>query len=271
MYLLAFMLVYLVYQFTVVYTANRFGISGVLYYYDVFWPIGDSSPLWFPFYKIILITGSGPFISLIAGLLFFRLFMPKIKNPVTKLFYLWIALHALNMFFGAFVAGVTTNDGFGYVALWFYMNLIFRIIFSFIALFALAMFGYYSAGYFLETAQSQSYLRSEWRQEFLFFQALLPGILGALIIMLVRIPVNPPYHTIILFTLFAATIAALFNPKAKPGRVKSFPKHQGRKFQWVYFLVLLALLAFYRIVLSYGLHIIIKISMTVSFFGDPNQ
>jgi len=270
LYLAAYILVYLLYQLVVIYAANRFGISGVLYYYDVFWPIGDSSPLWFPYYRIILITGSGPFISLILGLLFFRFYVPRVKNPVTKLFFLWISLHALNMFFGAFVAGVTTNDGFGYVALWLYMGIIFRIILSFISLFALAVFGYHAANYFLETAPSPTYLKHEWRQEFLIFQALIPAILGAVIIILIRIPINPPYHIIILFTLFAAIIAALINDKARPGRVKSFPKNKGRKFMWAYFIVLVALMLFYRVVLSYGLHIIIKISMTVSFFGDPN-
>jgi hypothetical protein len=268
LYLLAYVLVYLLYQLTVIYTANRFGISGVLYYFDVFWPIGDSSPLWYPYFKIVLITGSGPFISLIAGLLFFRIYIPKARNPVTKLFFLWIALHALNMFFGAFVAGVTTNDGFGYVPLWLYMNIVFRIVFSFISLFALAVFGYYAARYFLETALAPSFLKAEKRSQFLLYQAIIPGILGAVILFLIRIPNNPPYHIIMLFTFFAATITAYFNHKAKPDRIRSFPKHQGRKFQLTYFIIAVALLAAFRIILAYGLHIIIKFSMTVSFFSE---
>lgn len=267
MYLLAFVAIYILYQMTVIFTANNFGISGVLYYYQVFWPIGNSSPLWFPFYKIILITGSGPFISLIIGLVFFRLLVPYAKDPILKLFYLWVALHALNMFFGGFVSGVTTSDGFGYVALWLRMNIVFRIFFSLIFLFGLASFGYYSTRYFLETALSPSFLSQEKRKLFLFYHVLLPSIVGAVIVILVRIPNNPPYQIIVLATILAATITAVFNRRAKPDRIKSFPKHHGRKLQVVYLLIMLLLMVGFRWGLAYGLHFIIKINFTVSVFG----
>jgi hypothetical protein len=267
MYLLAFFIIYLIYQMTVIFTASRFGISGVLYYYQVFWPIGNSSPLWFPYYKIILITGSGPFISLIAGLLFFRVFVNKTKNPATKLFFLWIALHGLNMFFGAFVSGVTTNDGFGYVVLWMHMNIVFRILFSFIFLFGLSAFGYHAARYFLETAQSPGFIKTEKRREFLLYQALIPAVLGAFIILLIRIPYNPPYQVIVLFTLLAATITAVFNKKAKPSHIRSFPKHHGRKLEFVYLLAMIILFIGFRFGLEHGLHFIIKMSMSVTIFG----
>ena len=267
MFVLAFIIVYLFYQMTVIFTASQFGISGVLYYYQVFWPIGNSSPLWFPYYKIILITGSGPFFCLILGLLFFRVFAVRTQNPVTKLFFLWIAFHALNMFFGAFVAGVTTNDGFGYVALWLYMNIVFRILFSLIFLFALAAFGYHATKLFLETAQSPLMLKSENRREFLLFQVLLPGILGGLIIMLVRTPINPPYYIILLFTIFASTITAFLNRKAKPDHLKYFPKHHGKRLQLGYLIVMLGFLLGFRLGLEHGLHFIIRMSMTISIFG----
>jgi len=268
MYLIAFVAIYIIYQMAVIFTANHFGISGVLNYYTVFWPIGNSSPLWFPYYKIILITGSGPLISLIIGLIFFRLLVPYAKSPVLKLFYLWIALHALNMFFGGFVSGVTTSDGFGYVALWLRMNIAFRIFFALLFLFSLAAFGYYSTRYFLETALSPSFLSHEHRRMFLFYHVLLPSILGALIVLLVRIPNNPPYQVIVLATLLAATITAVFNRRAKPDRIKSFPKHHGRKLQVAYLMVMLLLLMVFRWGLSYGLHFIINIDFTVSVFGS---
>ncbi len=266
-YLLAYVIVYLLYQLTVIYTANRFDISGVLYYYDVFWPIGDSSPLWFPYFKIILITGSGPFVCLLAGFLMFRIFIPLTRNQATKLFLLWISLHAMNMFFGAFVAGVTSFDGFGYVADWLFMNIAFRVLFSIVSLFLLAIFGYYTTRFFLETAPSPSFLSHEQRGRFLLYQVLIPGITGTLILILIRLPQIQPYHTIVLFTLFAATVSAFINRKTRPDRVKSFPKHGGRKFQWIYLFVTIAFFLLFRIVLSYGLHIIIEFRVNVSFFG----
>lgn len=267
MYLMAFLIIYFVYQMIVIFTANSFGISGVLYYYQVFWPIGDSSPLWFPHYKIILITGSGPFISLILGLIFFRVFVPRLKNPQTKLFFLWLALHALNMFFGAFVAGVITSDGFGYVPLWLGLHVGLRIFFSMIFLFGLASFGYHFTRYFLETAPSPSLLKSERRRQFLLYHVLIPSILGALVIILVRIPFNPPYQIIVLATMLAATITAVFNHKAKPDRIKSFPKHHDRKLHLGYLVVLALLMIGFRYGLALGLHFIINFRFSVSIFG----
>lgn len=267
LFLTAYVLVYLLYQFSVIFIANVFGISGVLYYYDVFWPVGDSSPLWFPYFRIILITGSGPFVSLVVGLIFFRVLIRKARSHTLKLFFIWIALHALNMFFGAFVAGVTTNEGFGYVALWLYMNLVFRIIFSFAALFALAAFGYYSTRLFYETAQSQAFLKEDSRRLFLAYQVLIPAVLGSIIMILIRIPINPPYHVLVLATLFAATITAVFNRKAKTDKAKHFSKHHGRKIQWAYLVALIGLMLLFRGLLSYGLHIIMRFSLSVSVFG----
>jgi hypothetical protein len=267
MYLIAFVIMYIVYQMAVIFTANNFGISGVLYYYQVFWPIGNSSPLWFPYYKIILITGSGPFVSLIFGIIFFRIFVPRLKNPIAKLFFLWVALHGLNFFFGGFVAGVTTSDGFGYVALWMRMNIVFRILFSMIALFGLAAFGYHSTRYFLETALSPSFLKSEKRIQFMTFHALIPSILGAIIIILLRMPNNPPYQVIILATMLAATITAVFNRRTRPDKVKSFPKHHGRRLQLGYLFFMVLLLFGFRYGLEYGLHFIIKFSVNISVFG----
>lgn len=267
MFMLAYVIMYVIYQMTVIFTANNFGISGVLYYYQIFWPIGNSSPLWFPYYKIILITGSGPFISLIIGLLFFRLLVPSTKNPILKLFYLWIALHALNMFFGAFVAGVTTSDGFGYVALWLGMNIVFRIFFSLVFIFALGAFGYHATRYFLETALSPSFLKPEKRRQFLVYHVLIPSIIGSVIIFLIRMPSNPPYQFIVLATMLAATITAVFNNRARPDRIKNFPKHHGRKLQLGYLFFLALLMFAFRFGLAHGLHFIIKFNFSVSIFG----
>ncbi|MGB4205232.1 MAG: hypothetical protein WBJ84_06385 [Bacteroidales bacterium] len=268
-YLVAYILIYLIYQLTVVIVANLYGLSGVLYFHKVFWPIGDNSRLWFPYYKIIVIMGSGPFISLLLGLLFLRIAQTRTMDQGTKLFFLWLALHGLNMFFGAFVAGVTTNEGFGYVALWLYMSLMLRIVFSFIFLFALAAIGYYSTGLFYETAQSQAYLKSENKRLFILYQTLLPSILGAIIMLIIRIPENPPYQVLLLFTLLFATFAAYFNKKAKPKRIRNFPKHNGRRIEWGYIIVLVALLLIFRWLLYYGLHIILRFSVSLNLFGAP--
>jgi hypothetical protein len=270
-FLTAYLITYFIYSFANIFVANIFGISGVLYHYQIFWPVGNSSTLWFPAYKIIFITGAGPLLLLLIGVLLYQIIVNNTKTPNLKLFFLWMAFHSLNMFFGAFVSGVITSDGFGYVALWIYMNIVFKILFSLIFLFVLAAFGYNATQAFLETAQSPHWGKQENRMEFLFYQVLVSSLLGILILTLVRIPNNPPYQVILLFAILAATITAIFNREAKPDKSKSFPKHHGNKIQYGYLATSAFLLVLFRWGLSHGLHIVMKFEFSVSLFGVAPQ
>jgi len=150
-YILAYLLVYLIYQFTETIVASNFNIDSVLFYYEIYFPIGNASPLWSRF-NIIVITLSSPFVSVMIAIILLRVVLLQEKlKPQLRLFLLWVAFHGATHFFGAFVAGIATSQGFGYVANWLYMNVFFRILVSLIFLFLLTVTGYYSAVFALET------------------------------------------------------------------------------------------------------------------------
>jgi len=139
----------MIYQITVLIVASNWNLDSVLFYFDL--AFNDYSPLWKRF-NIIIVTFSGPLISLLIGILFLKVFAnrPKVKGFL-KLFFIWVALHALNLFFGAFSSGVSFDEGFGYVAAWIYLNIFWQIFISLIFLFILGLIGYYTASKFLET------------------------------------------------------------------------------------------------------------------------
>jgi len=265
-FIISYLLVYITYQLTVLITASRWKLDSVLFYYDL--AFNDYSPLWTK-YNILLVTFSGPFLCLVIGFLFYRFFSvrPKVRGFL-KLFFVWIALHGFNFFFGAFASGVAFSEGFGYVPEWLSFNVFWQILTSLISLFILGIIGYYAASRFLETSNSAFRVRDENKLKFLFFQVFLPWLFGAIIIFLVKIPNNMPYDTGNLITLSFAVIPVLFNRYAKPKiSFEGDRKPTGIKWNFMAFLAIL-ILAF-RIGLNTGLHISLYYKFIFSLEINP--
>ncbi|NOX45540.1 MAG: hypothetical protein GXO89_01000 [Chlorobi bacterium] len=252
LYVTAYLIVYITYQLAVMIVASRWHLDSVLFYYDL--AFNDFSPLWTRF-NIIVVTFSGPLVSLLIGILFYKVIAnrPKVKGFM-KLFVIWIALHGFNLFFGAFASGVSTDQGFGYVANWLYMNVFWQIFFSLTFLFILGLIGYYSTGKFLETSNSAYRIKKENRNRFLLHQVILPWLIGGLLIYLVKVPNNMPYDVGNLLTMSLAVVPVIFNRRAKPIINFKYDK-KPTKIHWAYIITFVLLLASFRIWLETGLHI----------------
>jgi hypothetical protein len=252
LYVTAYLIVYINYQLIVMIVASRWHLDSVLFYYDL--AFNDFSPLWTRF-NIIVVTFSGPLISLLIGILFLKVISnrPKVKGFM-KLFVMWIALHGFNLFFGAFASGVSTDQGFGYVANWLYLNVFWQIFLSLVFLFILGLIGFYSTGKFLETANSAYRIKKENRNRFLLYQVVLPWLIGGFIIYLVKVPNNMPYDVGNLLTMSLAVIPVIFNRRAKP-MVNFKDERKPTHIHWAYIITFILLLASFRIWLETGLHI----------------
>ena len=250
-FMMAYIIVYLLYQITVLVVASNWKLDSVLYYFDL--AFNDFSPLWNRL-NIIITTLSGPLFCLLLGMLFFRVLARKVHdNKLLKLLILWIGIHGFNLFFGAFASGVSFDEGLGYVAAWLYFSVFFKILFAMLFLFILGIIGYYSASAFLDTSYSLSRIRQENRIRFLFFQVVLPWVIGASLIFLIKLPNNLNYDTGNLVTLAFVIIPVVFNRHAKPSKeFRSLKK--PNKIQWLYVIILLLMLIGFRIGLDNGLH-----------------
>ncbi len=263
-FILSYVIVYLVCQITIIFAAALWELDAVLYYFDL--SFDDFSPKWSRL-NIIFTTFSGPFICLIIGvLLYFWLLNLKLFQGYHRLFLLWLALHCFNRFLGALSSGIMTDEGFGYVINWMYMPIFFKILLALLALFFLAIIGYYNAGRFLETnLKGRKPSRIE-NLPFLIRKALLPWIAGSIILLLVRIPnnFNYPYETIMIFTMGLLVVPAVFNKNAVPRIWLMKDSIQRKSLHWVYMILLLAFLSFYRIELDRGLHFYVKMHFSVN-------
>lgn len=252
LFIISYILVYLLYQITVLVTASRWKLDSVLFYYDL--AFNDYSPLWTR-YNILLVTFSGPFMALIVGFLFYRFFSMRRKvKGFLKLFFVWIAVHGFNFFFGAFATGVAFSEGFGYVPEWLSFNVFWQILSSLIALFILGIIGYYMASRFLDTSNSAFRVRDENKLKFLFFQTFLPWLIGATIIFLVKIPNNMPYDTGNLITLVFIVIPVLVNRYARPS-ISFEGDRKPTRIKWNFITFFVILMLAFRIGLNTGMHI----------------
>lgn len=263
---------WLIYQLSVIITASFFGISSVLYYYEVMFPVGNSSPLWTQ-HSIIMITLSGPLISLILGLVtFFYVVKKKKVRGLNRLFFMWLSFHLFNQFFGSFVAGVITDQGFGYVANWMFMGIILKFAFSVLALFVMAIAGYKVMPFLLTTAGKPDRLKMENRISFVITQAVLPCLIGTTFLLLLRLPNRTPQHQEIFLydsitsgALLILLVGMFFNLNAKIASVNHRVSNYRVGFLW--FIGLLGLIIAFRLGLADGLFIVFRIVFHLSVFN----
>jgi hypothetical protein len=262
-YLATYAITYLVYWIVCLLVASWYGLDSTLYYYDL--KFNDHSQIWSRF-NVLVVTGLPPFICLIIGIWLFQV-MAKSQRFVSlqKLFILWLAFHMFNHFFGAFPSGVVTDEGFGYVAAWMYMNTAFKFMFSLLSLFVLTVIGYQAAERILETSDSQTRIKPENKTNFILTQVAIPWLIGTIVLLLLRIPKNfdYPYETLMLFSMAFIIFPAFFNEKVKP-KLNLLKIKKKRQINLGYVAMMLVLLAFLRIMLGIGLHFIIKLEISIS-------
>lgn len=262
-FLVTYVLVYLFYWLTSMLVASWYGLDSTLYFYDL--KFNDHSNLWNRF-NVLMVTGIPPFFSLFLGIFLYRVLFKKRRFVgLQKLFILWSAFHLFNHFFGAFPSGIVTNEGFGYVAAWMYMNTAFKFMFSLISLFVLSVIGYYSAEYILETSDSLNRIKTKNRLAFILMQIAIPWLIGTAIMLLIRVPENfkYPYETLMLFSSIFLVIPPFFNQKVKP-QLNLLRVKKKRNINMGYFAMMVALLLFLRIMLGIGLHFLIEIHISIS-------
>ncbi|KAF0204493.1 MAG: hypothetical protein FD170_398 [Bacteroidetes bacterium] len=273
LFILSYLFIYLVYQAATIAVASVYGIDAVLYYYEVYFPIGNTSSLWTKT-NIIAITLIGPLVCGSLSVLLFRIIQAKqIDNHILRLFLLWVAFQGAAHFLGAFVAGIITNLGFGYVANWMFMNVFFKILVSLVFLFVLSLSGYYSTNAAMSNLPHGK-RKYENRVGAMLSTYIIPWLLGTLMLFLVRSPDRAPQHeyinaydTIILASIVFAIMPMIFRRHL----LKYSGKIRGKTVSFtkgllVLLMAVIILIAF-RLALSPGIHFVINLDFGAGFYN----
>ncbi len=253
LYIISYLFIYVLNQFTSVVVGSHFGLYCKLFYYNILWP-APSSKLW-SFDSVITTFISGPIFSLFLGsLLIILFFLIHEKNRMFRTFFLWGYLHAFNFFLSSFIAGAISDSGMGYALNWLYFSTVDKIIASILGTFILAFIGLASTNNFFKTAPLNFFLSKQNRILFITFIVIIPWLIGSFIILLFKIPHNTPYETLLFVPLIFAFIPIFPNFNSKQSsRAKILNETKKIAVSWRLLVLLIIVVLTYRIGLGYGI------------------
>ncbi len=258
-FILAFMLIYIVYQVITILAASSYNIPIIWSYYKLKFPLYTFSPL-YTREALVVIFAMGPIMSLMLAFVFLRLyFTTNVILKRFKLFYLWGFICGANMFFGAYISGFITRTEFIYTSEWLFMNGSFasiEIIFTIIAIAILIIIGRIVTPLFLLSSGSVTMIKPEFRLFFIFSQVILPWFTMMLILFAITLPNY--YFPLILKTITPGLIVVptlfLYN-SIQFDNIHESGVIQRTYFRWSIVIVAVAVLFFYRLILGFGLSV----------------
>ncbi len=214
-FILAFFFVYLIGQFSTAIAAMQFDYTGIIYYYKLIYTIDTYS---WNTDAVKLLFSLGPFTALFLALLSIIAIVNMVADSSTlKLFFLWTYIHGVIWFFGALVAGLLLEKGFGYVVLYFYVMDTGKLIFSLLALAVMLAALGLTTKWFIFSANSYfNQLNEHSITFFIFSQVFVPLIVGLLIIIGIKLPKLTGYELFILLTTLLLMIPVGLLYKSHP-------------------------------------------------------
>jgi hypothetical protein len=274
MFMVTYQFSWFFYQLVVMITASFFGIDSVLYYYEVMFPVGSNELIWTP-EKIIIITLSGPLTALLVWILLrFVLRLKSRYGSHFRMFLVWMYLISMMLFFGAFVGGAITLEGFGYLIDWLFMSVALRMILSLIFISMIIALSWRVVGYLPETTRSNSWKNN--RHFYVLSRLVIPWLLGSGIMTLLKLTNNIMQHaniwdydTINLVTLAFAVVPPLFNSGTRPQLNKHRKvNHKLREALPVFWIpIAIIVVVLFRIVLSYGIYFKLILNLDIYFYN----
>ena len=192
LYVLAYYLVWGVYEVMKVQTSRVFSLSGIWTPSRVVYTLSDSE--WWRT-AVVTVYSIGPLACLVLGLVAFTWYWrsERARRGQRKLLLLWVAFQACNAVFGSLLADTFTQSGSWYIFDWlFRLGNVVNVILALLAGLVQLGLGYFGAIAFLQAHDSKTVMRYSNRQKMVLSTLVAPWVAGSLFIMLMK----QPYLTI---------------------------------------------------------------------------
>jgi hypothetical protein len=251
LFLLAYILVFFLYNFATALAAYAFDIPTIIYYNDVAFLIkgvGWSAD------SVKVVYSAGPLAALLAGIILVIVYnIVAEENGILRLLVLWMFAHAVVFFFGEVMMGSLFGRGFGYVLMYLYAKDTVMMVITVLCLIGMATLGFRFARLFVVSANIYfNEMPTYYIRKFLAFQFIVPFVAGNIIICLVKLPGISLYEITLNLTMLFLLIPVMI----EGSRLEDFYFDEDPRRIRIYFLLALitvmAMLAF-RIVLGSGL------------------
>jgi hypothetical protein len=169
-------------------------------------------------------------------------FKKKYFAGLQRLFILWLALHAINHFLGAWMYGAITREGFKDLTRLINIQQVLMYLVAIITLVLLFWAGIRAARPFLETTTSLTMINSENRRKFIVNQAILPWITGSIFLALFFVPdnMNFTYELLTFVTMGFMVTGAWLNRHRRP-RLRIRKARVRIKYTYIVLMVILLL------------------------------
>jgi hypothetical protein len=195
--LLAYLTVFMIFQFTTIIASRIFDIPNTLYYNRIGYNV---IPEAWTFDAVKVIFSSG---NIMLFLLLITAVVIIIKalefNGLLRLYFVWIFIHATSMLFGSFIIGAFNFEGFGIVLSYLYWADTAKMLLLFSGLIILIGIGMAMVKAFLFTANSYfNFLSPIMRPAFRRDQFILPFIFSTVFLLIIKYPLTL-YETLMLF------------------------------------------------------------------------
>ena len=253
LFLLAYLLVYLITQVSVMIAAISFNIDTVLYYYDIDFLIRSSE--WVPDAVKVVYT-TGPFASLFLAILAIIIYVNLATETwIFRLFILWVFCHSFIHFFGEFLMGNLLGKGFGYVIMYLFfldtpkmvLTLLDFVIILFTGL-ALARLFLYSGNIYLNLLDKSN------RMPFVLSQLFLPFLIGTGIILLIKLPKISSLEICVDFSMLLLLLPVIFRARVIQDLFFEEERKRIKPF-WILLFAAVILTVLFRIILGIGVRI----------------
>lgn len=179
-YVLAFLFVFYLNHFTNLFMSSMFNIQVSFDWDYVYYHI---EPYQWTFDAVKTIFSAGPVLVFLSGLIAIIAFFSLMEEKaIVKIFFIWLAFHALNFFFGNLLIGNIFKQGIGHVFNWMFLTDTQKLIVAMIGFFGLLGTAFVMTGPVITSANS--YFSKIDEKKFPFFftaQIIVPFVLGTLI------------------------------------------------------------------------------------------
>lgn len=251
LFVAAYLMIFLIGLLTSAISGKFFDYNSIIYFHEVFWLVkpdqwyGDS---------VKMIYASSPIVSGIIAV-FLAIIFSYINTDRTlgKLFILWSLLHGFNAFFGSLLIGSIFGKGFGYAIIWSYISDTEKVIYSIISILALFLVGVFASRSFLISANSYySSLESRMQRFFIWAQAIVPFLLGNILIGMIMFPRVLVYNMTVSLALVISIIPIALAHRFYPSMY--FEEEDiGRKIRPAMMIYALTFIVLYRLILGLGI------------------
>jgi len=252
-FLLAYVLVFLLKEIAFSVAAKTLNINTVIMYYDVDYLIRSKD---WTAEAVKVVFSTGPILTLmiavVSGILFS---LSSYETWYSRLFIMWILLHAFSQTFGEIMFGPLLNQGFGWVLDYLHYNDTTKMILVTGVFLGMLLGGFFFSRMMLLTGNIYfNYIGKINRSAFLMTQILLPFLIGTGIIVCLKQPMKNDFEVVVNGSMLLALLPALIHARG----TNDLYFDEGQKkitIKWIWITVTIIILTLFRIIFGTGIRL----------------